>query len=78
MLDGFGASRGPRERYIFLGEFGERFGNVSKASDERPLVAKDTKGASDLFHSAKLFGPSGQTVAFRGVDTDSPIADHYA
>jgi hypothetical protein len=77
-LYGFGASRGPIEGHILLREFGQRFGNVGKASDKRSLVAEHPKGASDLFHSAKLFGPSGQAVTFRGVDTDGAVADYYA
>jgi hypothetical protein len=78
LLDGFGASRGPKEGCILLGEFSQGFGNVGEALDKRSLVTEHTQCAADLFYHAKLFGPSGQTISFCGVNTDGPVADYYA
>jgi hypothetical protein len=78
LLDGCGTTRGPNEGCVLLGEFGQGFGNVGEAPDKRSLVTEHTQCAVDLFHSAKLFGPSRQTVAFRGVNADGPVADYYA
>jgi hypothetical protein len=77
-LNGCGASWGPSEGYVLLCKFGERFGNIGKAADKGALVTEHPKCAVDLFYSTKLFWPSGQTIAFCGVNTDGTIADDYA
>jgi hypothetical protein len=56
-LDGGSAARGPYERRILLREFGQRFGNVGKTSNERSLVAENSECAADLLHSGQLFWP---------------------
>jgi hypothetical protein len=78
VLDGGGAMRGPDEGNILLHQFCERFGNIGKPMDKRMLIAKDTKHASDLLNSGKLFWPSGQAITFCGVNANSAVADNNA
>jgi hypothetical protein len=77
-LNGGHAAWGPDEGCVLLCQFCEGFGNISKSSDKGALIAKDAKRAVDLFDCGKLFGPSGQTVMFHGVNADGTVTDNDA
>jgi hypothetical protein len=50
LLDGGSAMGSPDKWAVLLGEFSERFGNISKTANKGVLVPKDTKCALDLLY----------------------------
>jgi hypothetical protein len=76
LLNGGGTARSPGKGRILLRELCQGFGNIGEAPDERPLVAKNTKRATNLLNSGQLFWPGGQAIVFCRVDADHAIIDN--